>query len=266
MRSDAGGEPSGAGDSPGAGADAIGGPDGLAFLEEGPYAFLFDPRRVNTPRPELFNAGHWLREGRVLATASGRGTAYIVDPGGNRTWVLRHYRRGGLPRRLTRDRYVWIGRRLARPLRELRWLARLRGLGLPVPDPVAAMVLRSGLWYQGDILTARVPGTPLGEQLRKGVADAEAWFHIGVCIRRFHDAGVYHADLNVENIMIEGDDLGHYDVSLIDFDRVRRIRLPWDGGKLGRLARSVSRVLGTDWLQEDRWARCWARLEDGYSG
>lgn len=220
---------------------------------------LYDPARLPEPRDELFDPAYWRGRDRVLGTAPGRGTVHIVqsDQG---SWVLRHYQRGGVVRHLVHDRYFWNGRRLARPFRELRWLARLSRRGLPVPAPVAARVRRPGLWYRGDILMVRVPGTPLGDQLRADRADPATWFRVGQVVRGLHDAGVFHADLNVDNVLVQGDR-----ISLIDFDRARGF--PWSVWRrrnLARLERSALRVLGEEWDTDPGWEACRRRLWSGY--
>ena len=76
--------------------------------------------------------------------------------------------------------------------------------------------------------------------------DDARWAAIGRCLRRFHDAGVQHADLNASNIM-----LGEQgEVWVLDFDR-GALRQPgsWRERVLDRLARSLAKVGdgATDW-------------------
>ena len=187
----------------------------------------------------------------------GRGAAWIVpaqggDPG---EWVLRHYRRGGLPAKLVSDLYLWPGLELTRPWREWRLLAELHALGLPVPRPVAARVVQSGVAYRGDLVTRRIPAArSLAELLQERAA--APWRAIGACIRRFHEEGVWHADLNAYNILVDRAAV----VWLIDFDRSERRRPApgWRQGNLERLRRSL-RKLGQDDLQ------AWQALLGGYA-
>ena len=67
----------------------------------------------------------------------------------------------------------------------------------------------------------------------------DAWAAIGRCIRRFHDYGLCHADLNAHNILLRGD----REVFLIDFDRCAR-RQPgmWRDANLARLRRSLDKL------------------------
>ena len=187
----------------------------------------------------------------------GRGAAWIIPAGGNDggEWVLRHYRRGGLPAKLVSDLYLWPGLTLTRPWREWQLLAELHALGLPVPRPVAARVTRSRLAYRGDLITRRIPATrSLAELIRDGAG--QPWREIGACIRRFHAAGVWHADLNAHNVLVDREGA----VWLIDFDRgERRKPGPWEQANLARLRRSL-RKLGHDDPQ------AWQSLLQGYAG
>ena len=194
------------------------------------------------------------------AAVGGRGTAWIVPGTDGGEWVLRHYRRGGLPARLIEDTYLWTGLEYTRPWREWRFLAELHALGLPVPRPVAARVTRNGLGYRGDLITRRIPNArSLGELLTLGDAVAIPWSAIGACIRRFHEAGVWHADLNAHNILVDGTG----GVWLIDFDRGERRSgdAAWKQENLARLKRSLHK---SD-LAEAVIAQGWAALLDGYT-
>lgn len=203
-------------------------------------AILYDPSRLHHPAAAEFDPVGLAAAGRVRATARGRGNTWFVsDPQGAGTWVLRHYRRGGLIARLARDLYLWRGDAATRAFRELELLAVIECMGLPAARPVGAYVQRVGPFYRADLLTVAVPGArTLSECLGSGL-DGEAWDGVGRTIRSFHDAGIFHADLNAHNILL--DDAGG--VALIDFDR-GAIRPPgrWRGSNLARLERSLRKV------------------------
>src|SRR5690554_7228301 len=76
------------------------------------------------------------------------------------------------------------------------------------------MVERVGLVrYKAWIILRRLADSqPLPEA--ENVADPELWFRVGSVVRRFHDAGLNHVDLNCDNILVAPDG-----VYLIDFDR-----------------------------------------------
>ena len=82
------------------------------------------------------------------------------------------------------------------------------------------------------------------------------------CLRRFHEHGVQHADLNAHNVLL-GRDGG---VHLLDFDRGRlRERGAWEDTVLARLHRSLVKV--TQGLPPDRFGDAnWRALLAGYGG
>lgn len=204
------------------------------------------------PPVEVLYAGE---SGSSASTAiGGRGDTRLFEFE-NRAVVLRRYRRGGLIGRFVADRYVWLGLSGTRALREFRVLGRLQRLRLPAPGPLAAIVERSGLTYRAALLMTRLPGDTLASRLDRAV-DAEHWHAVGACIARFHAVGLWHADLNAHNILLDSDArspaagarVGPDSVSLIDFDRARfrAVRAEsWQLSNLARLGRSL-RKLGVD--------------------
>lgn len=202
-------------------------------------AMLYKASRAGKFAVPWFEPRYWVLRGAVVGAAMGRGTTYIVQDG-ERRLVLRHYRRGGLIARLSPDRYLWRGEPATRPFRELLLTDALHTAGLPVPVPVASRYLREGAYYRGDILTEFIPDTQsLAQRLAQGAVSLATWAAIGRCLRRFHDFGACHADLNAHNVLLRGDD----QVFLIDFDR-GRLRRPglWRDANLVRLRRSLEKV------------------------
>ena len=59
-------------------------------------------------------------------------------------------------------------------------------------------------------------------------------------IRRFHDHGVWHADLNANNVLIDNENR----LYLIDFDRgrLRQAAPQWQQANLDRLKRSLLKL------------------------
>ena len=216
---------------------------------------LYDRDAVGKPEEISFEPSDWAAKGALVGEARGRGHTYFVKTG-NGDWVLRHYQRGGMLAGILRDNYLWTGIDHTRAWKEWRMLAQLWQAGLPVPRPVAARVLRHGLMYKADIITQRLLGThTLAELLSQNVLDARHWELVGTCIRRFHDANIYHADLNAHNLLLSEDDR----VYLIDFDRseVRAESKAWKDKNLARLHRSLTKLRslrdnfhfsGKDWL------------------
>ncbi len=222
-------------------------------------AMLYNAALARNWQPEWFDPQYWAAQGRLTGTARGRGTAHFVQVEG-RELVLRHYRRGGLLARHYGDRYRWRRELETRPFAEWLLTHRLHRAGLPVPMPIAARYLREGAYYRGDLITERLPATQsLTGALQAAAVPLLTWIGIGRCIRRFHDLGVDHADLNAHNIL-----LGAETVYLVDFDRCRlRPDGFWRDGNLVRLRRSLEKV--TYALPAERFTEAdWHALLGGY--
>jgi len=185
----------------------------------------------------LFEADYWQSRGLVVGEAPGRGSSLFLQARDHEQWVLRPYQRGGLIAKVSKQRYVWLGAERTRAFREVRLTAALYEQGLPVPRPVACCVTRFGLTYEAALLTVRIPGArALASLLSAEEADEALLMRVGAMIKRFHQAGLDHVDLNARNILV--DEAGK--PWLIDLDRCR-LRPPgkWQARNLQRLERSV---------------------------
>lgn len=221
---------------------------------------LYDADVIDRADPELFDARYHEAKGTSRGMAAGRGKAYFFVLR-NQPAVLRHYLRGGWMRFLS-DRFLWTGLERTRSLREWRLLSRLSAQGLPVPGPIAARVVRRGLVYRADIIMARIENAQaLASSLQMARLPSARWEEIGRCLRRFHEAGVDHADLNAHNILL-GEQTNIY---LIDFDRgrLRTGGQRWKRKNLSRLHRSLSKLKRTtpEFAFDSTDFRC---LEQGY--
>lgn len=175
-------------------------------------------------------------------SSGGRGGAWFIRQDANNL-VLRHYRRGGLMSRIAKITYFFTGFERARSVAEHRLLERLYAAGLPVPEPVAAIVWRRRwFWYQAAILIKRIPGAVTFADC-ESITHEHLWRKLGRVIRQFHDHGLDHVDLNCDNILVAGER-----IYLIDFDRCRLVTpsdrrpdSPWRQKNLSRLRRSVEK-------------------------
>ena len=221
---------------------------------------VYDADRIEQPGVHLFDPDHWRRQGGLVGEAKGRGSALLLDtPFGPA--VLRRCLRGGQAARLSHDRYLFTGFNRSRPLAEFHMLEELSQAGLPVPQPLAAICRRSGLFYTGWLITRRIMDVlPLAELLAERDEDLRMWQKTGYCVRRFHDHGVVHADLNARNILVGAAD----EIHLIDFDRARISNNDSSAfsANLKRLRRSLEKL----WPERtrDRLDPCWSILMAAY--
>ena len=223
---------------------------------------VWDDTRLDDAQPELFDMAWWQSRDALLGQAEGRGSAYFLDGLDGSPWVLRHNRRGGSLARFNRDCFVYTGLARTRPVREFRLLADLDAKGLPVPAPVAARVKPFLGFYRGDLITRQIEhALPLADRLAESALPATVWQRLGGMVARFHREGVWHADLNARNILIDDRQAFH----LIDLDKAR-LRAPgrWREANLMRLHRSLAKFraasMGFNFLDSD-----WAALRGGYA-
>ena len=204
---------------------------------------LWDAPESHQIQPALFTTAYWQQLGRITGAAPGRGNSLFVqpEPDSCQEWVIRHYLRGGLIARLSRNQYLWMGRERTRAFAEMRLNAHLFERGLPVPRPIAAWVSRHGLTYEAALITQRIPGArALADCLNDQQLSKEdlrtLLLSVGHMIRRFHDHCLDHVDLNARNILIDQ----RHNPWLIDLDRCR-LRHPggWQNANLNRLERSL---------------------------
>lgn len=219
---------------------------------------LCDPAVSDLLTPESFVAAHWGSAAMPVAEG-GRGAAWFIEAGQGR-WVLRQYRRGGWAAKLSRDRYLWVGETKVRSVAEFYLLQRLYAMDLPVPKPVAAFYCRKGASYRAALLIERISEVRPLSAFLAGQGGAELWRGVGRTLARFHCAGVDHADLNANNILVAGDGA----VSLIDFDRgvIRAGAGPWRAGNLSRLQRSLEKLGGCD--PKAPWRASWEQARAAY--
>jgi len=181
---------------------------------------------------------------------AGRRPLFELEGAGG-AFLVRRFSHGGLGRWLTGERFLDA----ARPFRELELSLALRELGIPTPEVVAARARRAGLvGWRLEVVTRRVPrALDLGYVLglaREGAVEPRALARIvtalGRLVRRLHDAGFQHADLQPNNVLVAGSALegGEPELWLIDLDRSRlrgRLSTRERRDNLRRLFRHVRR-------------------------
>ena len=179
---------------------------------------------------------------------------------GGKRMVLRQYSHGGLLRAITGNLY-FSG---ARSFRELALTEEIRSCGVPTILSIGAIHHCIFFpFYQAYFLSVEVPRAvdliqyfneiqepPSPENIS---AKRRTIRSVGLLIRQFHQAGFFHGDLQLKNILVAGDHL-----LLIDFDRsYHKSALPVKErmNNLLRLNRSVEKWkrLGLPITLTDRW-------------
>ncbi len=210
-------------------------------LIQGNSYSLYNSELVTDFTPNMLSPDYWQSQNAITGTAQGRGTTWFIrylaadskvkntinnkinEKTDNRQqaqhWVLRHYYRGGLIGKLIKDSYWFTGIENSRAMCEFALLTQLQQWKLPAPKPVACRITRHGLFglcYRADLLSSRIENSQdlVAILTNENISD-ELWQKIGATIKRFHDHGIYHHDLNSHNILIDA----QQDVYIIDFDR-----------------------------------------------
>lgn len=210
-----------------------------------------------------FDPQYWQDQEKIYAQKQGRATTWFFQHDKTKG-VLRHYWRGGLIAKLLRDQYFYWGLSHTRVYKEFRLLTLMHKKGLNVPFPIAASISRHGLIYRGDLITGAIPeARSLLDILKLRRLSVEEVNKVATCIAKFHQQGVCHSDLNINNILFSR----YHTVYLIDFDRceIRPLNPKWQRQNIARLQRSFIKEAGRNsefhWQEED-----WTRLLECYEG
>lgn len=176
----------------------------------------------------------------------GRGAVHVLStPRGD--VVAKRLSRGGVVGALARHSYADP----ARPLREAAAAEELAARGLRTPPVVAARATRTGALWGLDVATARVPAEgDLLESLQARGPQPALVLAAGRTLRRAHDAGLRHRDLQVKNLLVPagfpgpGGPSDPADLVLLDLDRCA-VGGPLDDlervASLARFARSLAK-------------------------
>jgi len=221
---------------------------------------VYDADHIRHPGEYLFDPAHWEEQGALVGKATGRASVLLLETEFGPA-VLKQYLRGGWAARVSRHHYVFSGFERSRPLMEFKILEQLCAAGLPAPEPLAAICRRDGKVYSGWLMTRRIMhAEPLADRVAARPGDPSMWRKTGVCIRRFHEFGLVHADLNARNILVGEGDVIH----LVDFDR-SRVR-KGDSRAFAVNLRRLRRSLEKNWPDRFRGdlQSCWIFLLEGY--
>ncbi len=200
------------------------------------------------------------KSGQVSHYLKGRAPHPCVPLVDGKRMVVRQYSHGGLLRAITGKLYFFG----ARSFRELALTEDIRSRGIPTIQPIGAIHQRIFYpFYHAYFLSLELPhAVDLIQYLRQlGTRSSRENLRskrktirsAGFLIRQFHQAGFFHGDLQLKNILVAGEQL-----LLIDFDRSHRkpsLSTSKRMKNLLRLNRSVEkwRRLGLPITRTDRW-------------
>ena len=155
------------------------------------------------------------------AGAGNRQSAFRLHLGGGLELFARRGRRGGMIGSILSDVYVGLA---PRPLNELAVTVEAMRRGIPVAEPMGAMIEWIGpALYRGFFLTRAVRGMTLWEFLKTDddpIVRSHVLGQARAAIDTMHERGLFHADLNLHNILVTqaGES---FSVIIIDLDKAR---------------------------------------------
>ena len=189
-----------------------------------------------------FDPEYWLDQSGTSDLHGGRGGSlkFILL---QQPMVLHRYLRGGLVARFMHDQYLWMGFRQTRPFKEQLVVEHARAMDLPVPRMLAYRIQKRGVFYRAASINQFIENQgSLADYLGQQPLLGGSWEQLGKLIKNMHQAGIYHADLNANNILIDHA-MGFH---LIDFDKARLnpAGTNWRLDNLQRLRRSLDKIAG----------------------
>ena len=206
------------------------------------HARLADAIRVTFERGTMYS---WAAAHPARREMQGRLPVFAAPlPHDGPTVVVRHAHHGGWLAPLMRDLFLPP----TRARRELGTALHLARAGVPTPPVAAYAIYRAGpVLRRVDVMTVELPGQDLGAALRAAVtvADRQRLVRpVSALLGALTQAGAWHPDLNVKNVLLVSDDAGELHPAVLDIDRMRFVP-PGDPNlreaNYRRLARSVAK-------------------------
>lgn len=231
----------------------------MQIYKNGNETIWYDPDLLSAPAELCTNAPYWYLQNKVVGSAKGRGTTWFVQLD-NLQGALRHYRRGGLFGKIVKDQYKFSGWEQTRSFQEFVLLEKLRAEGVNVPRPIASSAVKVGFFYRADLLSEKIPNArDLVDILQESELSSVMYKCIGQEVRKMHNVGVNHTDLNIHNILLDDEQK----VWIIDFDKCySQAGDDWKASNLERLKRSFMKEQGK---RQIKWQESeWHALMEGY--
>jgi hypothetical protein len=152
--------------------------------------------------------------------AGNRESGYPISVDGAPPLFVRRSMRGGVMRFLG-DLYVGF---VPRMVYELNVISEARKRGVPVPEPMGAIVENvAPALYRGAVITKAIPGMTMWEFV-KVETDPRSLSHVvrmaRYSIDTMHEHGLIHDDLNLHNLYVSMAGDG-FSVVILDFDKAK---------------------------------------------
>lgn len=186
----------------------------------------------------------------------GRGTYFTIPVSGNNRerFIIRNYRHGGLFGKLLGG--IFYNEK--RPVNEVAVNEIALQKDVPSAEVVAVIKRRLwGLFYKADFISREIPDAVDLIQL---ITESSLIFIkrfkkpiilvLAGLLRDMHDAGIFHADLHLKNILVKRNITGEFHAYIIDLDKsvvVEKLDIDKRMENLLRLDRSVEKL---------RWLSC----------
>ncbi len=160
------------------------------------------------------------------AGAGNRQSGFRLKLAGGLEIFARRGRRGGMIGSILSDVYVGI---TPRPLNELAVAVEAMRRRIPVAEPMGAMIEWIGpALYRGFFLTRALRGMTLWEFVKTDddpIVRGHVLAQARAAIEAMHDKGLFHADLNLHNILVTQTGES-FSVTIIDLDKARLFDTP----------------------------------------
>lgn len=201
-------------------------PASFSMVQKGDTTLFVKERYKEIILPMVFDTE--VLEGKREVTSYtkfGRG-AYLSIPAttdATERFVIRNYRHGGLLGRLLGGVFC-DGKR---PFHEISVHEIAFQKGIPTAEVIAITKRRLwSLFYRADFISKEISGAidvvqflkesslPVIQQFKKSIL-----YVLVRLIRDMHDAGIYHADLHLKNILLKKDQNGNFHAYIIDLDK-----------------------------------------------
>lgn len=227
-------------------------PASFSIVKKGDTILFVKERYKEIILPMVFDteALHKKRED-TTNVKFGRGT-YLSIPttkDGTERFIIRNYRHGGLLGKLF-GRVFYDGNR---PLNEIYVNEIAFKKGIPTAEVIAITKRKLwGLLYKADFISKEISGAVdlvqfLKESPSKFIQKSKKSIIYTVVrlIRNMHDAGIYHADLHLKNILLKGNQNGDFIAYIIDLDKsiaLNELNMEQRIKNLLRLDRSIEKL------------------------